>query len=89
MLPEAKDALIQAGCKVKEYLTYSIVKFPTGTTRVEIRPRTFQTRYKLTLPDGRVIMERYCRYKEKSLLFLPVEMVAKELQTEAGGADIL
>ncbi len=50
--PEIIKYLGQHGCAVSSSEEHDLITFPEGTTEREIFPRTFESRYRITLPDG-------------------------------------
>jgi hypothetical protein len=69
IIPEALET-ISTHCQVEDHGTYCVVHFPEGTTRQEIFPRTWNTHYLLSLPDGYRLREMFDRNLDQSVLFL-------------------
>jgi len=57
--PEIIEYLEQHGCTVSSEEGYDLMTLPDGSTEQEVRPRTFESRYRITLPDG-TICYRQC-----------------------------
>ena len=68
---EAKEVMLQHGCRLKETPNECLVFFPEGTTRTELFPRTLSIRYQITLPDGYELREVHDRHREISMLLYP------------------
>ena len=52
LFPSAKRYLERHGCVILEQDEAVTVKYPVGTTRTEVLPRTMCERYLVVLPDG-------------------------------------
>lgn len=79
--PEVIKYLQQHGCAVSSSEEYDLITFPEGSTEQEVRPRTFESRYCITLPDG-TICYRQClrsridvRKNDLNVLLLPKEVI--------------
>ena len=71
---EISEYLQRHGCTVSASTDYDLVTFPEGTTEQEIFPRTFESRYRITLPDGTTCYRQCLRaridYRQNTLSIL-------------------
>lgn len=79
--PEIIEYLQQHGCTVSSSEEYDLITFPAGSTEQEVRPRTFESRYRITLPDGTICYRQCLRSRidvhknDLNMLFLPNEVI--------------
>ncbi len=67
--PEVAAILARHGCQVLE----TILRFPEGTQRKAVYPRTYDERHRLTLPDGYVCIAQHLRLSGLYILFYTPE----------------
>jgi len=78
--PKIVEYLEQHGCIISPFPGYDLIAFPEGTTELEQPPRTLESRYLITLPDG-MVCYRQCLCSRAdvsenglSVLFFPKEV---------------
>ncbi len=67
--PEVAAILTRHGCQMLE----TILRFPEGTQRKAVYPRTYDERHQFTLPDGYVCMVQHLRLSGLYILFYTPE----------------
>ena len=76
---EARQVLLNHGCTIDGNGPECTVIFPEGTTRAEIYPRTYQTRFRLVLPDGAELREVDVR-EDRNYLQIVLDSLPSEEQ---------
>lgn len=77
---EIIEYLQQHGCTVSFATGHDLVTFPEGTTEREVRSRTFESRSRITLPDGTICFRQCLRahagssQNELNILLFPSEV---------------